>query len=56
MQNEVFTYSGCLQLNVDFVAGLHCDCERDGFEARDQVEGAFFWDGAEALGGVGGYG
>ena len=37
------------EVDLDLLAGLHGDGEGDGFEAGDQVEGAFFWDGARSL-------
>jgi len=37
-------------VNLDLFAWLHGDGERGGFEAGDEVEGAFFGDGVEALG------
>lgn len=42
-------------LNVDLrlFIGLHCDDERNRFEAGDEVEGAFLRDGCEALRGGG---
>lgn len=42
-----------LHVNMYLLAGLHGDCEWDGFETRDEVEGAFFWDCFEALRRVG---
>ena len=42
-----------LEVNLDLLTGLHGDCEGDGFEARNKVEGAFFWDGVEAFRGGG---
>jgi hypothetical protein len=41
------------QLNLYWLAGLHGDCEGDGFEAGNEIEGSFFWDGWEALWGGG---
>ena len=35
------------------MAGFHLDGDGDCFEAGDEVEGAFFWDGCEALRGSG---
>ena len=43
----------CLKADLYLLAGLHGDGEGDGFEAGDEVEGAFFWGGFEALWGVG---
>ena len=43
-------------MDLDLFAGLHGKGDGDRFEAGDQVEGAFFWDGAEALKSVGGDG
>ena len=40
-------------MDLYLLAGLHGDGEWDRFEARDEVEGAFFGYGVEALGGVG---
>jgi hypothetical protein len=40
-------------VDLKLLAGLHRDCERDGFEAGDEIEGAFLWDGCEALRGGG---
>ena len=45
--------SYCVQEDFYLVAGLHGDCERDALESRDEVEGAFFWNGLEAARGVG---
>ena len=36
-------------MNLDLLVGLHVDCEGDGFEAGDEVEGAFCRDWAEAF-------
>lgn len=44
------------EVDLDFLAVPHWDGEGDGFEAGDEVEGAFFWDGVEALRRVGGDG
>ena len=41
------------EVDLDLLAGLHGDGEGDGFEAGDEVEGSFFWDGCEALRSVG---
>ena len=41
------------EMNLDFLAGLHRDGDGHGFEAGDEVEGSFFWDGCEALRGGG---
>ncbi len=41
------------EVDLDFFTGLHGDDEWDGFEAGDQVEGALFGDGFEALCGGG---
>ena len=43
-------------MDLDLLAWLHGDIEWDGFKAGDEVEGAFFGDGVEALNGVGGDG
>ena len=40
-------------MNVDLLARLHGDGEGDALEAGDEVEGAFFGYGFEALRGVG---
>lgn len=40
-------------MDLDLLAGLHGDCDWDGFEAWDEVEGALFGDGVEASSGVG---
>ena len=40
-------------MDLDLLAGLHGDGDGDGFEAGDEVEGALFGDGVEALRGVG---
>ena len=37
-------------MNLDLLAGLHRDSEGDGFEAGDEVEGAFFRDGLKPSG------
>jgi len=41
------------ELDLDLLAWLHRDDEWNGFEAGDEVEDAFFWDGCEALRGGG---
>ncbi len=38
------------EVDLDLWPVPHWDGEGDGFEAGDEVEGAFFWDGVEALG------
>lgn len=40
-------------MDLDLFAWSHGDGEGDGFEAGDEVEGAFFGDGSEALWRVG---
>jgi len=40
-------------MDLYLLAGLHGNGEGDGFEAGDEVEGAFFGDEGEALGSVG---
>lgn len=41
------------EMDLYLLTGLHGDCERDALETGDEVEGAFLWDGREALRGGG---
>ena len=36
-------------MNLYLLARLHGDCEWDGFESWDEVEGSFRWYGLEAF-------
>lgn len=38
-----------VQADLYLLAWLHCDCEGDALESGDEVEGAFFGGGCEAL-------
>ena len=53
---RLLSFEFALEVDLDLLAWLHRDDEWNGFEAGDEVEDAFFWDGYEAFrdGGVDG--
>lgn len=48
--HRLLSFELAFEVNLDLLAGLHGYCEGDALESGDEVEGAFFWYGFEALG------
>ena len=51
--HRLLSFELAFDVDLYLLGGLHGDDEGDGFEAGDEVEGSFFWDGCEALRSVG---